>query len=126
MVAHFTMRTHGVNQAFRFVEGIWLHRESHQMRFFHRKKTFFYIIRAQHEMSNHLIQKPCLSLLILNRGVLMDFLQKGFSTSKEVALTNLAWCRIETENDKSLKFMLLIPDCLYWILCVQEVLTHFM
>ena len=27
MVAYFTMRTHGVNQAFRFVEGIWLHRE---------------------------------------------------------------------------------------------------
>merc|ERR1719341_1150642 len=51
-------------------------------------------------MSNHLIQKPCLSLRILNRGVLMDVLQKGFSTSKEVALTNLAWCRIETENDK--------------------------
>ena len=24
MVAHFTMRTHGVKQAFRFVEGIWL------------------------------------------------------------------------------------------------------
>ena len=24
MVAHFTMRTHGVSQAFRFVEGIWL------------------------------------------------------------------------------------------------------
>ena len=34
MVAHFTMRTHGVNQAFRFLEGIWLHRKSHQIRFF--------------------------------------------------------------------------------------------
>ena len=32
MVAHFTMRTHGVNQAFRFVEGIWLHRKSHEIR----------------------------------------------------------------------------------------------
>ena len=63
MVAHFTMRTHGVNQAFRFVEGIWLHRESHQMRFFLRKKTFFYIIRAQHEMSNHLILKPWYALI---------------------------------------------------------------
>jgi len=41
MVAHFTMRTHGVNQAFWFVEGIWLHRESHQIRFFFRKKTLF-------------------------------------------------------------------------------------
>ena len=25
MVAHFTMRTYGVNQATRLVEGIWLH-----------------------------------------------------------------------------------------------------
>ena len=33
MVAHFTMRTHGVYQAFRFVDGIWLHRKSHQVRF---------------------------------------------------------------------------------------------
>ena len=38
MVAHFTMRTHGVNQAFRFVEGIWLHRKSHQIRFFFFEK----------------------------------------------------------------------------------------
>ena len=53
MVAHFTMRTHGVNQAFRFVEGIWLHRESHQIRFV--EKGLVYIIRAQYEMSNHLI-----------------------------------------------------------------------
>ena len=28
MVAHFTMRTYGVNQAFRFDEDIWLHRKS--------------------------------------------------------------------------------------------------
>jgi len=27
MVAHFTMRTYGVNQAFQFIEGIWLHRK---------------------------------------------------------------------------------------------------
>ena len=32
MVAHFTMCTNGVNQAFRFVEGIWLHRKSRQIR----------------------------------------------------------------------------------------------
>ena len=55
MVAHFTMRTHGVNQAFRFVEGIWFHRKSHQIRFFFRKKDLVYIVRAQHEMRNHLI-----------------------------------------------------------------------
>ena len=41
MVAHFTMHTHGVNQAFGFVEGIWLHRKSHQIRFFFRKKNLF-------------------------------------------------------------------------------------
>ena len=55
MVAHFTMRTHGGNQAFRFVEGIWLHQESHQIRFFLSEKDLVYTIRSQHEMSNHLI-----------------------------------------------------------------------
>ena len=29
-VAHFTMRTYGENQTFRFVEGIWLHRKIRQ------------------------------------------------------------------------------------------------
>ena len=51
----FTMRTHGVNQA--FVEGIWLHRKSHQIRYFYSEKDLVYIIRAQREMSNHLIKK---------------------------------------------------------------------
>ena len=57
MVAHFTMRTHGVNQAFQFIKGIWLHRKSHQIRFFVRKKTLFsnLVKRAQREMSNNLI-----------------------------------------------------------------------
>ena len=36
------MRTHGVNQAFRFVEGIWLHRKSHQIRFFFGKRPCFH------------------------------------------------------------------------------------
>ena len=54
MVAHLTMRTHGVNQGIRFVEGIWLHRKSRQIRFFSEKDLVF-IIRAQREMSNHLI-----------------------------------------------------------------------
>ena len=55
MVAHFTMRTHGVNQAFHYVEGIWLHRKSRQIRFFFSKKDLVFIIRAQRKMSNHLI-----------------------------------------------------------------------
>ena len=54
MVAHLTVRTHGVNQGIRFVEGIWLHRKSRQIQFFSRKNNLF-IIRAQREMSNHLI-----------------------------------------------------------------------
>ena len=56
MVAHFTMGTHGVNQAFRVVKGIWLHRKSHQIRFF-SDKDLVYIIRAQREMSTHVIKK---------------------------------------------------------------------
>ena len=46
MVAHLTMRTHGGNQDFRFVEGIWLHRKIRQIRFFFGKHLV-YIIRAQ-------------------------------------------------------------------------------
>ena len=42
MVAHFTMRTHGVNQAFRFVEGIWLHLKSRQILFFIGKIPCFH------------------------------------------------------------------------------------
>ena len=37
MVAHFIMHKYGVNQAFRFVEGIWFHRKSCQIRSFFRK-----------------------------------------------------------------------------------------
>ena len=53
MIAHLTMRTHGVNQAFRFVEGIWLHRKSLQILLIFSEKDLVYIIRAQREMSNH-------------------------------------------------------------------------
>ena len=38
MIAHFTMRTHGVNQEFRFVEGICPHRKGHQIRVFFGKR----------------------------------------------------------------------------------------
>ena len=37
IVAHFTISTYGVNQAFRFVEGFWLHRKGRQI----SEKTFF-------------------------------------------------------------------------------------
>ena len=47
---------HGAHiQVFRFVEGIWLHQKSRQIRVSFRKKSWFFIIRAQCEMSNHLI-----------------------------------------------------------------------
>ena len=42
---HFTMRTHGVNQAFRLVEDIWLHRKSHQIRFFWKETLFTSYVR---------------------------------------------------------------------------------
>ena len=54
MVAHFTMRTHGVNQAIRFFEGIWFQRKSRNIRFCFSEKDLDFIIRAQREMSNHL------------------------------------------------------------------------
>ena len=38
MVAQNTVRTYGVIQAFRFVEGIWLHRKSRKILFFFRKR----------------------------------------------------------------------------------------
>ena len=50
MVAHFIMPTYGVDQAFRFVASIWLHRKSRQI-----GKYLFYTIRAQHVLSYHLI-----------------------------------------------------------------------
>ena len=42
MVAHFTMRTDGVNQASRFVEGIWLHRKSRQIQDENRKRPILH------------------------------------------------------------------------------------
>ena len=54
MVDHFTVRTYVVNQAFRFVEGIWLHQKGRQIGFFFGKDPF-YIIRAKHVLCYHLI-----------------------------------------------------------------------
>ena len=54
-VAYFTMRTYGVNQDFRFAEGIWLHRKSRQIQFFLIGNELFDIIRAQYVVSYHLI-----------------------------------------------------------------------
>ena len=40
MVARNTVKTYGVNQAFRFIEGICLHRQSRQPRFLFSEKTY--------------------------------------------------------------------------------------
>ena len=43
MVAQNMLRTYGVNQEFRFVEGIWLHRHRGKIRFLFQKKTKLFI-----------------------------------------------------------------------------------
>ena len=55
MVAQNTVRTYGVNQAFRFVEGIDLNRQTRRIRFF-PGKDLLYLICAQHVLSYHLIK----------------------------------------------------------------------
>ena len=55
MVAQNTLRTYGVNQVSRFVEGIWLQRKSRQIQTFFLRKDPFYFIRAQHFLSDDLI-----------------------------------------------------------------------
>ena len=56
MVAHFTMRTYGVNQVFRFVEGGYIERVVKSD--FFLGKGLLYIISAQHVLSYHLIYVP--------------------------------------------------------------------
>ena len=55
MVAHFTMRTYGVNQVFRFVEGIEDDIERDVKSYFFFEITYFIFIRAQHILSHHLV-----------------------------------------------------------------------
>ena len=56
MVVQFTMRTHGLNQAFRFVEGIRLHRKSRQIRKKTiRKRSFLHhTCTTCHELSSYI------------------------------------------------------------------------
>ena len=64
MVAHFTMRAYGVNQAFRFVEGIWLHRKSRQIRFYVGKSHIFH-----HVLSYHIISVPWIISRDINQSI---------------------------------------------------------
>ena len=45
MVAQNTVRTYEVDQAFRFFEGIWLHRKSRQIRNFSENTYFTSFVR---------------------------------------------------------------------------------
>ena len=54
MVAHFTMRTHGVNQTLDLLKAFGYIERVVKSDFFSEKDHIF-IIRAQREMSNHLI-----------------------------------------------------------------------
>ena len=42
IVVHLTLRSYGVNQAIRFVEGIWLHRKSRQIRLFFQNRAILH------------------------------------------------------------------------------------
>ena len=53
MVTHFTMRTYGVNQAFQFVNGIWIHRNSRQIRFLLKRPVLLYIRATSSELPYH-------------------------------------------------------------------------
>ena len=53
MVAHFTMRTYGVNEEFRFVESIWLHRKSRQSRFFSERPILHHTCATYSELSSY-------------------------------------------------------------------------
>ena len=53
----FTMRTHEVNQTFRFVKAFGYIERIVKSDFFSEKDLVF-ILRAQREINNHLIQKP--------------------------------------------------------------------
>ena len=62
--AQNTVRAYGINQLFRFVKGVWLHRKSRRIQFFFGK-DLFYLIRAQNFLSYHLIWVPWHTLVPL-------------------------------------------------------------
>ena len=66
MVAHFTTRTYGVNQKFRFDEGIWLHRKSGQIRFFFGKYHFLHYACAA--CSEQTFNKNTMEIIHLRPG----------------------------------------------------------
>ena len=95
---HFTMRTYGVNQAFRFVEGIWVHRKRHQIRkkgkdllvvhnmfwatILHKchgsPSVCAYFKRA---LYTFIVLKAFLTAIIMQFPAIMEFKSTGFSLS---------------------------------------------
>ena len=63
MVAHLTLRTNGVQQEFRFVEGMWLHRKSCQIRFFFSRKIPF----LHHACATYSEQPSNIKTMVIHR-----------------------------------------------------------
>lgn len=58
MVAQNNVRTYEVTQVFRFAAGIWLHRESRQIRFFFRKRPILlHMCATRSELPSYLSTK---------------------------------------------------------------------
>ena len=54
MVAQNTVRTYGVNQVFRFVKGIWLHRKSCQIRFIWKRPILLHTCATSSEVPSYI------------------------------------------------------------------------
>ena len=113
------MRTHGVNQAFRFVGGIWLHRKSRQLRFFSWKwpnlhhtcatysELLFYMITMGRVFIVHGLTERKVKILIwLLKGIHSHLVRWNIvtltkeSTKKNRLMTNYVlkfpwWCKIK-------------------------------
>ena len=67
MVAHFTMLTCGVNQIFRFVEGIWLQRKSRKIIFFQKRPILLHTYVTCYELPSNIgtMQNPDIYMKML-------------------------------------------------------------
>ena len=57
MVAQNTVRTYGINQVFRFIEGIWFHQNGRQIRIFSEKTYFTSCTMVQYKNLTHHLAK---------------------------------------------------------------------
>ena len=70
--SHFTMRTHGGNQVFRFVKGIWLHRKSHQIRFFSKRPSLHHTCKTWNEQPSYIKTMPKIVFFCFNFGLKLN------------------------------------------------------